>query len=160
MALIRAMAKGAQVLEDNIFALVVDRGIEVAVGVNLDQWGSLVGEARDGLEDIDYRRFIRARILVNRSKGTTDEMIVLYRLLMGTEDVRHTNLQPATFKLEAVRQTLLDDAIAARVLRMMTEAAPSGRQMLLVEAVTGYFGFRTNSAARGYNVGLFGRSLA
>jgi hypothetical protein len=45
------------------------RAIDFASGVWLDYLGEIVGEPRKGRLDADYRRYIRIRILVNRSEG-------------------------------------------------------------------------------------------
>lgn len=49
-------------------------GVDNAVGDWLDAVGENVGERRDGKTDADYRRAIRTRVRINRSRGTADDL--------------------------------------------------------------------------------------
>ena len=57
-----------------------------ATGVWLDLLGRVVGEPRDGRGDIDYRRGIRVRVLVNRSNGRIEELAKIARLHESADD--------------------------------------------------------------------------
>lgn len=57
-----------------------------AVGVWLDLLGRVVGEPRDGRDDIDYRRGIRVRVLVNRANGRVAELAKIARLHESADD--------------------------------------------------------------------------
>lgn len=158
-ALLHALAKGTQIQEDQNFALIVDRTIDTAVGANLEQWGSLVGELRDGVTDIDYRVYIKARILANTGSGFTDDLIELFQLLTAPSEVRHESLFPGAFKLFAVRGEFMSATRKVRVRRLMEDARPNGKAMILIEAVTGYYGFQEDTAAEGFGVGQFARVI-
>lgn len=54
--------------------------VERAEGVWLDNLGRIVGEARRGRGDYEYRRGLRVRVLVNRSSGTAPELAKIARL--------------------------------------------------------------------------------
>jgi len=160
-ALTRAMADGAQVMEDQLFALLVDRDLQTATGAQLDQWGELVGEQRGGLGDDDYRRFIQARIKANRSGGSTDELIAIWQLVTGPSvAVRESALYPAGLQLWTVREAAMTDDVARRVQRIMLDTArPSGISIDLVEAISGYLGFIGNPDAFPLDIGTLARSL-
>jgi hypothetical protein len=159
-SLVEALATGVQLLEDLNFALIVDRTLGTAVGANLDQWGDMVNEPRGGLADNDYRRFIAARIAVNESGGSTDELIKIWKLVTAPQiSVLEIPLFPAGIHLQVLRETALDDDVARRVGAIMRDAKPSGVSLQLVEAVVGAFGFDTNPDAEPLDVGLFARSL-
>jgi hypothetical protein len=51
----RAIAEAMQLLEETTFSLIVSRSIKASSGAQLDQWGRLVGEARGGATDLNYR---------------------------------------------------------------------------------------------------------
>lgn len=57
--------------------LFTERWIETGVGAQLDQTGTVVGQPRGANDDIVYRAFLRARILVNRSSGKWRELILI-----------------------------------------------------------------------------------
>lgn len=146
-----------QVLEDLLNELLVDTQFAVAVGVHLDAWGALVGEERGGLTDAEYRVFIAARILANKSLGTGDELIRIFDLIDGAGVVRENRLLWLGFELYSYRPfgDLLSDALKRRIARMMEEIRPDGVNMSLVEVPFGYFGFAEDPNALGYDVGVY-----
>ena len=160
-ALMMALGDGAQLLEDTAFDVLVGTRLELATGVNLDRWGELVGELRLGLTDGDYRRFIRARVLVNVCNGTPDELVTLYKLVMDTDRVQYVRPgAPAFFSLQAVRSSWLSEALRRRVRRLMGAAKPAGVAMELIEAIGDPFGFdATMLPVSGFNVGAFAREV-
>lgn len=159
-SLARALAEGAQTMEDELFGLIVNRELGAATGASLEQWGAVVGEQRGGLTDAEYRRFIEARILANNSGGSTDEMIKIWELVTGPSvSVQHFQIFPATFHLQVVRAVAMTDEVTRRVVRIMDDAKPSGIAMTLVEAVVGYYGFSPDPDASPLDVGTFARTL-
>jgi hypothetical protein len=158
-ALIRALASGTQELEDELFSLIVSRTLTAATGAELDQWGSVVGEPRGSLGDSDYRRFIRARTMVNVCKGDVDSLIAIWQVVMGTEDVRFLPTYPAGYRLQAVRSALLPEYVRRRARRIMVDPKPGGVTSVCVEARRGFFGFSGNPDALGFDVGRYARIL-
>lgn len=134
VALVRALAGAVQAIEDSAFDLLVSSTLTAASGDLLDQWGRIVGERRGGLDDADYRRFIEARILANRSGGTTDRLIRVFSIVAGPGEVRHFDLFPAGFALTIKRDAPLDDAIRRRVRALMESIKPAGVGLSLIEA--------------------------
>ena len=55
-----------------------DPAYGVGRGVQLDRIGRLVGQARGGATDAEYRPLLRARALANRADGTTDRAIGVF----------------------------------------------------------------------------------
>lgn len=107
------------------------RTIESANGAQLDVLGKIVKEPRNGLDDETYRRRVRARIAVHRSKGTVEDLIKVTELV------------------------LLDDAVLIRVV-----PEPVGSVVIHLEnaaiadtiADTVLFGFLQAAAAAGVRV--------
>lgn len=160
-ALLRGLAAGVQLEEDELFGLCNDMQLINARGDQLDNWGTIVGEQRGAMADDDYRRFITARILVNISGGTVDELIAIWELITAPSlSVRLFQAFPASYTLQVVRDEFLTDAVARRVTRMMADAKPLGIAGTLVEAVSGYFGFELDADALGYDVGVYSRILS
>jgi hypothetical protein len=83
-AILIAEAAQYQAIEDAFWQLLVERGVDTAVGNALDVLGRIVGEPRQGALDADYRLRVRARIRVNRSDGTIEDVIDVVRLLIGS----------------------------------------------------------------------------
>src|SRR5688572_28088278 len=83
-SLFGALGETGQALEDEIDDLITLRALAVATDAALDQCGELIGEQRLGLDDDDYRRFISARILINKTAGTTDELLAIWSLLVDS----------------------------------------------------------------------------
>lgn len=133
-ALLEAMGEGAQTQEDQFFDLLVSRGLDMATGAALNQWGAIVGEQRGALGDDDYRRFIRARILANICEGTPDELLAIFALVTGPSDVRYFLHPPAGFRLQAARTAPLSDVVVRRVRRLMQSIKPAGVSMVLTES--------------------------
>lgn len=72
-------------LEDLSEKLLLQRSIDTAVGVQLDQVGLLVGEIRNGRSDADFRQAIKLRIAINTSRGTVEDIIQVINLLYGDD---------------------------------------------------------------------------
>lgn len=84
--ILRAIAWQGQGWEDAAYALLYGRflsevnGYGPATNAQLDLLGEIVGEKRVGRLDGDYREAIRLRIRVNRSAGTSRDLIEVVRL--------------------------------------------------------------------------------
>lgn len=78
-AIIAALVGPLQTTEDDLQALLTDRAVSVAEGVQLDGDGDIVGQPRGGRIDDAYRVAIRSRIQLNLSSGTVEQ---LYGILM------------------------------------------------------------------------------
>lgn len=110
-ATLSAEAAQYQALEDAYWQLLSEFGIETAVGWALDVLGRIVGEPRQGATDADYRLRVRARIRVNRSDGTIEDVIEVVRLLIGSvllpsATIKLTEYYPAAFVLRITGLTI------------------------------------------------------
>lgn len=159
-ALMCGIGAGVQLLEDIQWQLLKGGLLPLAAGADLDVLGEIVGEERLSLIDDDYRRFIEARVLVNRSAGTAGELLAILDLLSAPNVyVQGWNQPPASYRLLTVRSSFMAPDVAGRVGRTMEEAAPAGKEAAVVEAVSGGFGFAGWSHGAGYGVGVFSRRL-
>ncbi len=89
-----------QLVEDAIFAMIQGRILDNAVDAQLDSVGDLVGEARQGRGDTEYREAIRLRIRVNRSQGKAEDVIQVADISSGGA-FTYTEYYPAGFEVEA-----------------------------------------------------------
>ena len=103
-AILSAEAAQYQAIEDAYWQLLTEFGVDTATGHALDVLGRIVGEPRQGALDADYRLRVRARIRVNRSDGTIEDIIEVVRLLIGSvllpsATIKLTEYYPAAFVL-------------------------------------------------------------
>ena len=75
------------------------RWIDTAVGVQLDGCGEIVGEARKGRSDDEYRSVLKFRVFVNISSGTPRDMQQALAFLVGGDDKQYIEVYPATVML-------------------------------------------------------------
>lgn len=160
VAFAQALGAGVQEAEDVLFDLLVGRVLEDATGDVVDKWGAIVGEKRGGLDDADYRRFIKARVLVNIGDGTVDELVAIWRIITGpSQVVRYLPMYPAGYTLQVARYSFMSEVMRRRVRRTIEEARPAGVTSELIEALVGYYGFATDDYADGFDVGPYSRIL-
>lgn len=154
-AIVRAFAAEVQELEDATWACVADRLLSTAVGAQLDAWGEIVGEQRGGLNDIEFRVFIEARILSNLSEGEPDRMARILSTLVGGVPARYVPLYPAAMHFEYEVPTPTSARRRARVKAQLLDVAPAGVEIdYITEAAPGFFGFSTDPDALGFGEGL------
>jgi hypothetical protein len=65
----------------------------------LDKIGDIVGERRSGKDDTSYRLAIKARIAINTSTGTAEEIISIFKLFTGATKVQYFDLYPAAIQI-------------------------------------------------------------
>lgn len=159
VALLKSWLGQIQAAEDAIAAVLVQRQLATAQGVNLDVLGAIVGQPRGGRSDRLYRVWIAARVLVNRSSGLTGQIIAIATTLVGTGNrVRLVEQYPAAFTVYS------DDAIdgptgveIAKLLKLAT-AAGVGMQFQWYRPDHSVFQFSDTSApvfdsAQGFGAG-------
>lgn len=114
-----------QELED-LLAPFFDRlNIDVSEGTQLDNLGAIVGIEREGRSDAVYRLFIKGKIATNTSEGTPENLIDVFKILVGGGIIFIVESFPAevslmstvliTSGLEASIKTIVEDAAAAAV---------------------------------------------
>lgn len=129
--LLTALATPAAAIEDAFWQLLVERGVDSAIGVQLDQLGVVVGQERGGLSHSDYRRFIRARIAANRSRGNFEDLIRVANLVINDDTATiETETQNGTVVVR-LRAILVTDSLAGIVLSFLQDAVSGGIRVVL-----------------------------
>ena len=136
-ALVRALGAGVQALEEDIFTLIVARTLTASTGAQLDQWGSVVGEARGGLRDEAYRAMINVRALANRTGAFTDELIQIVQLLTEPSTVLELPMYPAGTQFWVIRDTFMSARRRSRVSRTLQSTKGAGIAVRAVESGPG-----------------------
>lgn len=95
-ALLNCFSAQIQEIESAFFELLNDRWMETSTGLQLDGLGQIVGEARQGRTDDDYRLALRVRILTNKSSGSTEQIIEILSLAIKSP-IELVEYFPASF---------------------------------------------------------------
>ncbi len=130
--LLLAFAGDLQAIEDALQQLYSMRSVDEAVGVQLDMLGKIVGQGRGGMDDDAYRRMIRAKISVNRSKGTFADVLKVAGLILDDDAVlvEAQNSGPATIVVKLLDAPVPDD-VAALVIQMLLKTVSAGVRLLV-----------------------------
>ncbi len=99
--------------------------LTTASGWVLDEhWGPYHDLQRNGQSDADYRLYIRAKRLLNRSWGSADQALAIFKLLLPTADLSFVPYYP---KAWVINITGVDMATAAPAVLFMTKKpSPQG----------------------------------
>lgn len=99
--------------------------LDDAVGDQLDILGKTVGEQRKDRDDDTYRIFVRARIAVNKSKGTIEELLNILRIISaGTFTYTLTEYPRASMLLRM--EGVSNSVIANTTNYLASEAVAAG----------------------------------
>lgn len=139
LAYLNAVLRPIQKFEDDVWAVILSRLIDDAIGVQLDILGKIVGEPRGShVDDEIYRLFIRARIAINHTHGHADDVIGVLRLVEAAE-FSFSEYYPATILIEYVAVTA---APATVLFELANEARAAGVALLLTYGTqTDFFSF-------------------
>ncbi len=105
--LLSAFLAQVQDVETMLYALIVERYLDTAVGAQLDGIGRVVGELRLGANNDDYRTSIRGRIRSNRGDSRVEDIYFLFTLLLpGSTFRQQDGPGPAAFQFQIVTPLL------------------------------------------------------
>ena len=132
-ALIAALVTPMQDIETALFDLYVGRLLDTAEGIQLDVIGKIVGQARAGESDTDYRRILRARIAVLRSKGRIEDVIRVARLILNDSDVaiRPVQSQVRTLLVYLEDKVMTDSTTLEQLAEFLGNTVSAGIKLLL-----------------------------
>ncbi len=86
-------------VENALWLVWVSRFVDYAADEQLDLLGRIVGERRQGRTDPNYRLRIKARILINKSFGTADDILGMLGVIESAQ-ARITEFEPASFRVD------------------------------------------------------------
>lgn len=130
-ALARSYLKQLQDLEDAIFEIILERNLDDSVGAQLTTIADIVGQPRTTPDDARFRTAIRARIRINLSHATAEDVMSVLRLLLQTngEVFEFRDEPPAQFRITIVDP--LSSADADLVHELLDAADPAGVRFML-----------------------------
>lgn len=148
-ALLSGLVGPTQAIEDALYQLLTERGVDTAIGVQLDALGYIVGQLRGGLSDDDYRRYLRARIATNRSRGLMSDIIRVSELVLNDTDAEIILRPeyPAGIVVEVQSIGITSD-IADILISFLRDVVSAGVRLILeyssdVDGETFTFGYTT-----------------
>jgi hypothetical protein len=135
-ALVRELAGEVQEVENALWGMVAQTSIDTAEGVWLDRLGAIVGEAREGATDTDYRKYIRARIAANGSASVVEDVLSVMRAWAGgvLPTLAVIDRFPAGFELQLPSPVTL--AELPRLFRLVRAARAAGVGVMLIYQTT------------------------
>lgn len=149
-----------QELEDAFSDILTETTIDNSVGVNLDNIGLIVGEPRAGRNDTQYRIAIKARIGLNTSGGTIENIIsIVISVANAVVTVEIIEYFPASFTARIIEP--IDPAVTDtdRIAEFIKGGRPAGVNGHLEFAVAGAFQF-DGPAGSGFDEGKYGGGAA
>ncbi len=123
VAITRAVGDELQEAENMLWNVLLSRYIDHAEGVSLNYLGNRVGEPRQSQNDPDYRVRIRARILINRSRGGPEDLYAIARALGLT--VKLTNTGNASLRMDVLSYSA-NGPIRRQAADLLGEAVSGG----------------------------------
>jgi hypothetical protein len=129
-AVVTALVEQVQDIEDDLYTMITSAVIAAAVGVQLDRIGEWVGQPRWDRNDADYRDLLGARVLVNSSDGTIEDIIAAL-VAMGATSVLYRYQDTARYSLGLTVVGVLSAADGDAYRQLLDTASPSGVAYLL-----------------------------
>jgi hypothetical protein len=148
VAFINAITAPHQDIENAMWQLFTERTIDTAIGVQLDDIGTIVGQPRNGLSDDDYRRHIRAKISVSQSNGRVFDIIAVARAMLGDSTVEIEIDQTGTAAVVVrLTGTLITDTVADFLIAFLRDTVAAGVRVILQHLQVAESGVFTETAA-------------
>lgn len=101
------------------------RSLAGASGGQLDVIGSILTQPRNGQTDDLYRRYLAARILLNRSSGTVEQILEIFGVITSASSMQLKEFAPAAFELH-LYGAAITSAQASLYLTILNQARVAG----------------------------------
>jgi hypothetical protein len=157
-AVISALVSQIQDLENAAFDLYTKRWIDSAEGVHLDNLGKIVGQPRAGMTDPDFRLWIKARIISNRTRGRYDDLLAIADLVLDTTENFYLYERDTATLVAALYSS--SDLSVGRFFDILFSAKAAGVRLILEHSSSPFaalFRFAPSSAVvddSGYGFGV------
>lgn len=157
-AFLKAIATQLDELETALFDVKMKRSVLTATGKTLSLVGGIVGEERPltGIASTDdevYRFLILARVIINNSEGTRENILDLLRTL-GATSIYMRDDYPASM---TINYTGIDpDFLSVAQVKNLVEQGTQPIGINLSYYTDEYFGFDSDPFASGFGVGEIG----
>lgn len=95
-----AMGEQNQELENVLFDFYSFLSIDSMIGQQLNVIGNIVGQPRNGLSDIQYRVYIKAKIGQNVGSGTLKDIRTVWQLILPANNVQIVEEFPCSITIQ------------------------------------------------------------
>lgn len=136
-AIIDAFMEQVQEIEDSLQTFPTARALATATGEQLDRVGVILNLGRGNVDDATYRILLYAKIAEYYSEGQVEDIITIFKTLMGTDAVELHEAWPVGFSLTALNPDPIGE------LTVIFEAIDSAKA---AGVGVGYFAATTNPA--------------
>ena len=155
-ALMASYAEQIQDLENAMFEVILERVLPTAEGVQLTVLGAIVQQPRTTSDDVEFRIAISARIAINLSDSTPEDVINVARLIFETsgETFRIKEEPPAQLRVFIIDPIIISPTL---VHELLDEADAAGVRLLLdfhTEATALHFNFEDSVSGGVGSLGL------
>lgn len=123
-ALITALVGQIQDAEDATFNMITLRALEFATGEQLDRFGEIVVQDRQGFDDDFYRVLLRVKIGINNSSGEPESIINTIKLLTEATLVHYQNLGDGSIGLST--NGTIDSSLIDFIFNNMQQVVMAG----------------------------------
>ena len=129
--LLTAICGSVQTAEDMFQQLLSERSIDTATGDQLDVIGRIVGQSRGGQDDDTYRRYCRARVAVNFSKGIVEDLIRVATLAVYEDGAVYAIEQAGTATVVVwIANVATPDDVGTVTSAMLQQAKSGGVRLI------------------------------
>lgn len=127
-AVLAALLAESQEFEGAAYEVLTGFDLDTAVGAQLDALGKLLCTRRDGRTDAAYRLRLRVEILILRSRGTPDDLVVIAQTA-SQGAVRLMEYDHATTLIELRDPTTV--GVAVEILGFLRRSKSIGTRVML-----------------------------
>jgi len=145
-----------QGLEDTFSDILTKTTVENSTGAQLDALGAIVGELRRGRNDLQYSTAVRARLILNVSEGTTENLIDLIRGIAGEVRVDVQEFYPAAFIAVVMDPIDPEETDVTQLGALVASGRPAGVRGVVAFSTAPAFRFDTGP---GYDEGGYGGAV-
>ncbi len=132
-AFISALMVPMQDAEAMLESLWLERWLDNAAGAQLDGLGTIVGVERGNLSDAEYLIRIKARIKINVSSGTPDEIVEVLQLVLGSDyTLDFVEYYPAAFIVTVLGAAVASEEAADELGSIVADMHDGGVHAALV----------------------------
>ena len=154
-ALLTVYLRQIQDIENVLFQFKTLLDLDTAVGDQQDLIGKIIGETRSGRSDFKYRIALKARVLLNKSSGTVEDIIALTQAVSGLPvNVQVDEFYPRSFIVDISEPIDLDDVDVERVATFIRLGRPVGARGVFTYHISPPFTF-DGVGGEGYDEGKY-----
>lgn len=154
--LLTAFLDQVQSLENSLSDVATETTVATSTGAQLDALGEVVGEERSGRNDLQYSTAIRARLILNVSEGTPEDIIKLIRAIAGDVRVSVFESFPASFLAQVLDPIDPTEVDVTSIGSLVASGRPAGVAGTVSYGVVPAFRY---DAGPGFDEGRYGGAV-